>query len=150
MNQAILSEMLAQNKVSCSFALNRITEENAAWRVNEAAASIGFIYRHIGETMNLFGNFFGRQTGVQNTTMGAEDRGQHFAVAESRGLVERGYAMLEGLVAEMPDEAWLDTVETPFFGTVSRARLFSHVLFHTAHHSGQISLTLSRPQSQGG
>ena len=149
MNQAILGEMLAQNKVSCSFALDRVTEENAGWRLNEAAASVGFIYRHIGETMNLFGNFFGRQTDVQNTTMGAEDSGQHFAVAESRGLVERGYAMMEGLVAQTPDDAWLDMVETPFFGTVSRVRLFSHVLFHTAHHAGQIALTLSRPRSQG-
>ena len=148
MNQAILGEMLAQNKVSCSFALDRITEENSSWRVNEAAASVGFIYRHIGETMNLFGHFFGRQTEVQNTTMGVEDSGQHLPVAESRGLVERGYAMLDRLVAETPDQAWLDAVETPFFGTVSRARLFSHVLFHTAHHTGQIALTLSRSQDR--
>ncbi|RYF65230.1 MAG: DinB family protein, partial [Cytophagaceae bacterium] len=44
------------------------------------------------------------------------------------------------------DDAWQESIETPFFGRVSRTRLLGHVLFHTAHHAGQISLTLSRGQ----
>jgi len=147
MHKAMLGEMLAQNQVSCSFAFDRITEENTVWRSTPAAASVGFIYRHIGETMNLFGHFFGMPTEVQNTTMGQEDTGRHFDLSESRQLIGQGYRMLERLVEDTPDAAWLDAVETPFFGTVSRARLFAHVLFHTAYHAGQIGLTLSRGQS---
>ncbi len=145
MNQAMIGEMLAQNQVSCSFALNRVSEKNAGWRVNESAASIGFIYRHVGETMHLFGQFFGAPTDVRNTTMGAADTGQDFDVGESRELIQRGYTLLEQLAETTPEAAWLDRIETPFFGPVTRARLFSHVLFHTAHHAGQIALTLSRP-----
>jgi uncharacterized damage-inducible protein DinB len=146
MRREILLEMLAQNKLTCSYSFERITEDNSGYRVNEQAASIGFIYRHIGETMNLFGQFFGIPTDTQNTTMGQQDVGQHFELSTSRILVEKGYDMLMRLIEDTAETVWLDTIETPFFGTVSRARLFSHVLFHNSHHAGQISLTLSRGQ----
>jgi uncharacterized damage-inducible protein DinB len=148
MRKEILREMLTQNKLTCSYAFERITDENSGYRVNEQAASIGFIYRHIGETMHLFGQFFGIPTDTQNTTMGQQDAGRHFELSTSRILVEKGYDMLKKLVEDTAETVWLDPIETPFFGTVSRARLFSHVLFHNSHHAGQISLTLSRGQHQ--
>ena len=52
--------------------------------------------------------------------------------------------MLRGLVETSLEEDWLKPVDTPFFGTVSRARLFAHVLFHNSNHAGQISLTLAK------
>jgi uncharacterized damage-inducible protein DinB len=52
--------------------------------------------------------------------------------------------MLRSLTQNSADEDWLKPVDTPFFGTVPRIRLFAHVLFHTSHHAGQISLTLAR------
>lgn len=149
MQKEFLEEMLVQNKMTCSYAFNNITEENSRLRVNEQAASIGFIYRHIGETMNLFGHFFGIQTDIQNTTMGQQDTGKPFDLADSQKLVEQGFNMLSTLIRETPGQAWLEAVETPFFGSVSRVRLFSHVLFHNSHHAGQISLTLSRAQASG-
>jgi uncharacterized damage-inducible protein DinB len=149
MEKEILEEMLAQNRKSCSYAFESITEESSSRRVNRHAASIGFIYRHIGESMSLFGLFFGRQTDVENTTMGKQDEGQHFDLETSHRLVESGYAMLAALVDETPEEAWLDPIETPFFGTVTRVRLFAHVLYHTAHHAGQISLSLARGHLDG-
>jgi uncharacterized damage-inducible protein DinB len=84
---------------------------------------------------------------VQDTTTGQEDTGLHFDLGESRRLVEQGYAMLDRLVANTPDATWLEAVETPFFGAVSRARLFAHVLYHTAYHTGQIGLTVVRGQA---
>ena len=148
MQREILLEMLTQNRTSCSYAFDGITDENVDYRVNEQSASVGFIYRHIGETMNLFGLFLGLQTDVENTTMGQQDTGQHYDLNTSRHLVERGYEMLGKLIEDTPDAVWLDPVETPFFGTVSRMRLFSHVLFHTSSHAGQISLSLSRGQAK--
>ncbi len=148
MPKEILLEMVAQNRTTCSFTFDSITDENANYRVNEQAASVGFIYRHIGETMNLFGLFLGVQTDVQNTTIGQQDTAQHFDLNTSRHLVEKGYETLEKLIEDTSDSAWLDTVETPFFGTVSRMRLFSHVLFHTSSHAGQISLSLSKGQAK--
>ena len=65
-------------------------------------------------------------------------------VSLSRELIARGYQMLRDLVETNREEDWLKPVETPFFGTVSRARLFGRVLFHNSRHAGQISLTLSK------
>lgn len=144
MQKEVLLDMLAQNRTTCSFAFDQITVENLNLRLNEETASIGFIYRHVGEMMNLFGLFFGLPVDLQNTTMGQQDIGQGQNIVVSQELVATGYAMFQAYLETTADDAWHDPIETPFFGTVSRARLFSHVLFHTAHHAGQISLTLSR------
>lgn len=144
MQKEILLNILSQNQTTNGFAFDRITDENADFRLNETSASIGFIYRHIGETMNLFGTFFGIPTDVQNTTMGRTDEGQGRNVEESRLQVEKGYQMLQKLIESTPDAQWLENIDTPFFGTVPKIRLFMHILFHNSHHAGQISLTLSK------
>lgn len=144
MQKELLAEMLVQNQLTNSFAFEKITNENLHKRLNEQVASVGFIYRHIGETMNLFGYFFGIPSVVPNTTMGQQDTGQDFDLETSSMYIEKGYKMLKKLVEETTDEDWLTKIETPFFGKVSKVRLFSHVLFHNSHHAGQISLTLSK------
>lgn len=144
MQKQLLLEMLEQNKLTNSFAFEKIISENSHKRLNEQAASVGFIYRHIGETMNLFGYFFGIPSDVPNTTMGQQDIGQDFDLETSQAYVAKGYEMLKKLVEETTDEDWLTQIDTPFFGKVSKVRLFSHVLFHNSHHAGQISLTLSK------
>lgn len=144
MQKEVLLEIVKQNQFTSHFCFDRVNEENAKLKLNDGTASVGFIYRHIGETIHLFGQFFGIATDVKNTTMGQTDSGQHYDVAQSRTLIERGYQMLKGLVENSSEEDWLKPVDTPFFGTVSRVRLFAHVLFHTSHHAGQISLTLAR------
>ncbi|MEZ0608676.1 DinB family protein [Fibrella sp. WM1] len=143
MQRAIFLDMLAQNELTCSFALNRITADNSRLRLTETAASVGFIYRHLAETMHLFGTFFGIPTPVQNTTMGRTDEGDMYELAESQRLLAEGYAQFRKLVETTADEVWLQPIDTPFFGTVSWARLFAHVLFHNAHHAGQIAMTLA-------
>jgi uncharacterized damage-inducible protein DinB len=130
--------------MTSDYSFTRITNENAGMRLNPKAASIGFIYRHIGETMNMFTGFFGINTGVQNTTMGQTDTGQGKNVDESRQLVNQGYDLLAQLIETAPPESWLGLIDTPFFGKVTRVRLFAHILFHNSHHCGQISLTLSK------
>lgn len=144
MQQEIFKDLLIQNQTSCSFALNEINEGNIGYRLNEQAASVGFIYRHVGEMMNMFGYFFGVPTEVQNTTMGKPDEGQGKNLEESRQLIKKGYALLQNIIDITPDGGWLEPVETPFFGTVSKARLFAHVLYHNSYHAGQIGLTLKR------
>jgi uncharacterized damage-inducible protein DinB len=146
MNQtrALLQDLIDQNKLTCSFALDRVTQENSSWRLNPKTASVGFIFRHIGETMNLFGYFFGYPPPTANTTMGREDNGEYYDLSESKALVDMGFNLFENLVKTQSDEEWSEMIDTPFFGQVSKMRLFSHVLFHNAHHAGQISLSLSR------
>jgi uncharacterized damage-inducible protein DinB len=144
MDKNILREMITQNQVTSRVSLDRVTEENARLRLNEGTASIGFIYRHIAETINLFAQLLGTPTDVTNTTIGQKDTGQRYEVSRSRELLERGYRTLHDLVDTSSEADWLAPVETPFFGTVSRIRLFAHTLFHTSHHAGQISLTLSK------
>jgi DinB superfamily len=142
--KAILLDILKQNEFTSHFSLDRVNDENASFRLNDQTASIGFIFRHIGETLNLFGALLGVPTDVVNTTMGKTDDGQVFDVQDSRELIARGYGVLRGLVESSADEDWLKPVDTPFFGTVTRIRLFAHTLFHTSNHAGQISLTLAR------
>jgi uncharacterized damage-inducible protein DinB len=144
MQKDVLLEIVKQNRYTSSFSFDRITRENSGLRLNDRTASIGFIYRHIGETVNLFSQFLGIPTEVKNTTIGEADTGQHLDISYSRELMERGYKVLEELVATSSDEEWLKPVDTPFFGTVSKVRLFAHALFHTSHHAGQIALTLAK------
>jgi len=144
MQKEILLEIVTQNQFTSHFSFDRVTEENASVRLNDKTASIGFIYRHIGETINLFCQFFGIPTDVKNTTIGKIDDGEYYDVNVSAQLIERGYTMLKELVETSTDEDWLKPVDTPFFGRVSRIRLFAHVLFHNSHHAGQISMTLAK------
>jgi hypothetical protein len=137
MQKDVLLEMMEQNKFTSHFSFDRVTDDNASLRLNKDTASIGFVYRHIGETINLFGQMLGRSNDVTNTTIGQIDKGQPYPVSHSRELVERGYRVLQDLVANSTDEDWLKPVETPFFGTVSRISVFAHVLYHTSHHAGQ-------------
>lgn len=140
----LLREMLVQNMATNSYAFDGINDQNKSYKLNIDTSSVGFIYRHIGETMNLFGYFLGVPSEIENTTMGQEDVGQDFEIETSKEYIERGYLMLENLIKTSKDEEWLLTTDTPFFGTISRMRLFSHILFHNSHHAGQISLTLSK------
>ncbi len=144
MQKELLREILKQNEFTSHFSLDRVCAENASLKLNDKAASIGFIYRHIGEMMNLFAAMLGIPTDVRNSTMGEADHGQGADVEYSRQLISRGYGALKELVESSVDEDWLKPIDTPFFGTVTRMRLFSHALFHTSHHAGQISLTLAR------
>ncbi|MEK0442734.1 MAG: hypothetical protein RL403_1712 [Bacteroidota bacterium] len=144
MEQSLFKELLAQNIQSCSYAFDAITEENSQYRLSESAASAGFIFRHVGETMLLFGYFFGIPTDATNTTMGKQDTGQGKDLSTSRQLLEKGYGLLEQIITSTPAEGWFEPVETPFFGTVSKAKLFSHVLYHNSYHAGQVALTIKR------
>jgi uncharacterized damage-inducible protein DinB len=144
MHKDILLEMVTQHRLTSQFCFDRVTDDNANLRLNDSAASIGFIYRHIGETMNLFAQFLGTPTDVTNTTIGQLDTGQHGDVGYSRTLIERGYRTLQALAESTPSDDWLKPVETPFFGSIARIRLFAHALYHTSHHAGQIALTLAR------
>lgn len=148
MQKEILLEMVNQNLMTCSYTLDRATDENKDWRLNKKTASIGFIFHHIGETINMFGHFFNIHTEVENTTMGQIDTGKDYDIETSRTLIKKGFGMLKKLVEETPGSDWLDQIDTPFFGTVSKARLFSHILYHNSHHCGQISLTLEKGAKQ--
>ncbi len=149
MQKEFLQNILAQNQLTCSFALNKVSDANADFRVNEKAASVKFIYRHIGETINLFATFFGYPNDVQNTTMGQTDNGQGKDIYESCEMIKKGYNTWQTIIDNTTDEQWLTMVDTPFFGKVTYLRLLSHVLFHNSHHCGQISLTISRGSKIG-
>lgn len=92
----------------------------------------------------MFGHFFGIQTEVQNTTIGQIDTRKDYDIETSRTLIETGFEMLKKWVEETSNSDWLDQIDTPFLGTVSKARLFSHILYHNSHHCGQISMTLNK------
>lgn len=61
---------MKQTSLRAIFRLTESLKKMRILRLNDQPASVGFIYRHIGETMNLFGQFFGVPTDVKNMTMG--------------------------------------------------------------------------------
>jgi uncharacterized damage-inducible protein DinB len=144
MHKEILLQMLDQNRIRFWATFNKLTASNASLKLNEQTASAGFIYRHVSEIMNGLGTFLGFPSDVGNTTMGLQDHGQGKDLDQSRLLAERGFAMLEQCVENTGDEQWLELVDTPFFGPISRIRFFSHVLHHNSYHLGQVALTLAR------
>jgi uncharacterized damage-inducible protein DinB len=144
MGTEIFKELLAQNIISCGFSLNMVNSENVSKSLNENTASVGFIYRHIGETMLMFGYFFGKPSNIQNTTMGKQDEGQGQDFEESKKLIEQGFKLLDEIIESTPISEWSEIVQTPFFGAVSKIRLFSHILYHNSYHSGQIALAIKR------
>ncbi len=142
MQKEILLQILEQNQMDCSHFCKNINAENMTFRLTEQTASVGFIYRHIGETINLIGGFFGYETEVVGTTMGQRDTGIHYDLETSRVYFENGYHTLKELVVNTTDKEWLENIDTTWFGKISRIKLFSIVLFHNSHHCGQISSTI--------
>lgn len=140
----IFKDLLAQNILSCSFSLNMVDKENISIKLNEQTSSVGFIYRHIGETMLLFGYFFSMPSEIQNTTMGKQDEGQGKDFEESKKLIEKGYKMLENIIENTANDGWSEIIETPFFGAVTKAKLFGHILYHNSYHTGQIGLAIKK------
>lgn len=139
MQKQILLQMVEQSRMDCFRILKDINADNADFRLTEQTASVGFIYRHIGEATNLMAQFFGYKTDVEGTTMGQTDPGKDYDIETSRMLVEEGYATLEKLVDETSDNEWLEKVDTSWFGKLSRINLFAITLYHNSHHCGQIA-----------
>ncbi|MEX0609031.1 MAG: DinB family protein [Balneolaceae bacterium] len=139
MQKEILLHMVEQSRKDCFRILKDINTDNADFRLTEQTASVGFIYRHIGEVTNLMAQFFGYKTGVEGTTMGQTDTGKGYDLETSRMLFEESYATLEKLVNETADNEWLEEVDTSWFGTLSRINLLAITLFHNSHHCGQIA-----------
>ncbi|AFK03875.1 hypothetical protein Emtol_2739 [Emticicia oligotrophica DSM 17448] len=144
MMKNLMLDMLLQSQISNGVTLKKVSNENAQMKLNSASNSVGFIYRHIAETLNMFTFFFGLQPEVANTTMGQLDNGQGSNTDESSMLINKGFEKLNKLIEEKPEQFWLEEIETPFFGKVSRFRIFSHILYHNSHHSGQIAAILSK------
>lgn len=142
MEKEILLEMLRVNRFNCGYTFKEMNAESAGFRLNEKTASAGFIYRHITETTNTLGQYLGFGTEVKDTTMGKSDTGMHYNIEESSRLLDEGYDKLEQLVRALPAAAWMETIAMPFFGTVTRIKLLSIILFHNSHHCGQAASAL--------
>jgi hypothetical protein len=139
MQKQILLDLLDHNRFVCNATFKNITPENSHFRLNKKTASVGFIYRHIGETANILGAFFGIKTDVENTTIGQSDTGKHYDLQTSHTFMEQGYKTLEDVINNSSDQDWFEEVETSFLGTVPRIKLLSIILFHNSHHCGQIA-----------
>jgi len=142
MQKEILLEILKQNQFTSHFSFDRVNKENASLRLNANTASIGFIFQHIGETINLFGQLLGIPTDVKNTTIGQTDNGQEFDVEYSRQLISRGYGVLKDLVENSADEDWLKPVDTPFLALRKNLERYASV----AHFEKLIIEPPARPK----
>jgi hypothetical protein len=142
MYKTILLQQLEQSKKDCSRLLGKITPENAGFRLTEKTASVGFIYRHIGEALVLLAQSFGHKTNVPGTTMGKPDAGTEYDLNESKQILEEGYAALEKHVNQASEKEWLEEIDNAWFGRISRIKLYSITVFHNSYHCGQIASAL--------
>ncbi|MDZ7772830.1 MAG: hypothetical protein U5K31_08845 [Balneolaceae bacterium] len=101
MQKEILRQMVEQSRKDCLRILKDINADNADYRLTKETASVGFIYRYIGEATNMMAQFFGYDTDVEGTTMGQIDTGKDYDLEKSRMLFENGYKTLEKLVKEI-------------------------------------------------
>ncbi|MBX2897013.1 MAG: DUF1572 family protein [Cyclobacteriaceae bacterium] len=150
MQKEIMLQQLEQSKIDCSRILNKINSENTSFRLCEKTASVGFIYRHVGESIHLLAQFFGYQTTMEGTTMRRSDVGTVYDLKTSQEIFEQGYKTLEKLVNETNEKDWLEEIETTWFGKISRIKLYSITLFHNSHHCGQIASALVKGKNFGG
>ena len=139
MQKEILLQILDQSRNDCDRITAKINNSNAVYRLTPQTASVGFIYRHIGEATNVITQFFGFNNEIEATTLGQTDNGKHYDLEESRMLIDKAYSILEELIHETSDSAWLEEIETSLFGKLSRIKVFSITLFHISHHCGQIA-----------
>lgn len=139
MQKEILLEMLDVNHYNCSFTFKDITTENVNYRLNEKTASVGFIYRHIGEVTNTLGQFLGFETDVKDTTLGQTDTGKEYDLKTSQMFFQEGYDKIHEVIKNSADEDWLKIIDAPFFGLITKMKLLSIILFHNSHHCGQIA-----------
>lgn len=139
MQKDILFEMLEQSRFNCSYTIKDINTENVNFRLNDKTASVGFIYRHIGETTNTLGQFLGFETDVKTITVGQTDTGKKYDLETSHLLFEQGYTKLKDIINNTSDKDWLEEIDTPFLGKTSKTKLLSFILFHNSHHCGQIA-----------
>ncbi len=144
MQKEVLLQLVEQNSSQCTGTFKNINNENINFRLTAKTASVGFIYRHIGEIMNTLGRFLGFETDAENTTLGQPDTGLNYDLADSHRLVEEGFAKLKGVINSTPDDDWLADIKVPMFGEISRMRLLSLVLFHNSHHCGQIASAIRK------
>jgi hypothetical protein len=144
MQKEILLQLLEQNQIDCSKICKNLNTENANFRLTEQTATVGFIYRHIGETTNLIGQFYGYNTDAEGSTIGQTDTGKQYDLDTSHKLINQGYDTFKKLINETPDKDWLEEIETTWFGNISRIKLFSITLFHNSHHCGQIASAIKK------
>jgi len=148
MQQEILLQILEQNRMDCSYFCKNIHAENINFRLTEQTATVGFTYRHIGETTNLICEFFGYGTDIEGTTVGQKDTGIQYDLEISRTYFENGYNTLKKLIVNTTDNEWLEEIDTAWFGKISRIKLFSILLFHNSHHCGQISSAILKGKKE--
>lgn len=144
MQKEIMLIQLEQSKNDCLRILNNLNAENAIFRLTKKTATAGFIYRHIGETTILIAQFFGYKTNVKGTTIGQNDTGKVYDLNESKAIFEQGYQTLEKLVNETNEKAWLEEIETTWFGKISRIKLYTILMLHNSHHCGQIASAIAK------
>ncbi|THU40546.1 DinB family protein [Niastella caeni] len=142
MKKEIMLQQLEQSRNDCLRILDKISLENVHFRLTEKTASVGFIFRHIGETTNLIAHFFGYKTDIEGTTIGQVDSGNEYDLTTSSNLFEKGYQTLVELVKVTTENGWLEEIETSWFGKISRIKLYTILLLHNAHHCGQIASTI--------
>lgn len=146
MQKQIMLQLLEQSKSDCLRILNQVNSENAAYRLCEKTASVGFIYRHVGESIHFLAQCFGFPEDVEGTTMGQTDTGENYDLETSGHIFVQGYSKLEKLVNNTTENEWLEEVVTTWFGKTSRIKLFSILLFHNSHHCGQIASAIVKGQ----
>ncbi len=131
-------------------AVAQLTDENRHRRLNPESASAGFMLQHLAESIYpILHHTVGTpmpEDVILRTTRGTKDEGQAGDAAYIQGLISKAYAHAEAVLKSLSDEQLGTSVDTKFWGTLTRAEVFGLIMYHNAYHIGQAMLTIKRGQ----
>lgn len=133
-------------------ALAQLTDDNRHKRLSPESASAGFMLQHLAESIfPILHHTLGAPMPeglVLRTTRGTKDEGQAGDPAYIQALIEMAYNHAEQALATLTDAQLDETVETKFWGTLTRAEVFGLIMYHNAYHIGQAMLAIKRGRVQ--
>lgn len=125
--------------------LKRLNEQNVDLKLAPTAKSTGYVARHIIEVATYIArNYLNAEVPMPNPvlTMRPGSADFHQDPAELLALWEAADKAIRAGIAAQTPESWGELVESPW-GAFKRANGYTYVVYHTAHHTGQIALTLA-------
>lgn len=142
--QELLGRQWSVNQLTITGPINKMTVDNARFRLTPETASVAFIALHTGEAMHRFANMlFGHDSGLQPQAMGVTDDGRLLDLAMINQVIQSGFALVAEQIRLTSDEQWTEIIATPF-GEIPRMGVLQFLMHHNSYHCGQIAQALKK------
>lgn len=124
--------------------LSKITEADLKKKLEPSLNSIGYLIRHIADMETIFVKNAFNPSFENNpiTVIEKKDNGQWTNLNELLAYNKLSFEALKAVLEKTSNEEWTAVKDSMKLGKKSKAELLAHMVLHTAHHGGQISMIL--------